>query len=121
MKLKITLVLAFFIASASTAFAQMGRMSTEERVKNVMEKLTPLNLTQEQQDKTKTVFTDFYNNQMEMMRKAREEGQMPDRSVFQKLTDDRDKELEVIFGKELFKKFKDEIEPSMRPQRRGNN
>ncbi|HRN71482.1 MAG TPA: hypothetical protein PLM81_00045 [Ginsengibacter sp.] len=120
MKSKITLALAFFIASATSAFAQMQRMSTEERVKNVMEKLAPLNLTQDQQDKTKTVFTDFYNNQMKMMQEARESGQMPDRSAFEKLTASRDKELQTIMGKDLFKKFKDDIEPSMRPQRRNN-
>lgn len=120
MKTKITLLMALFIATATGAFAQMQRMSIEDRVKGVMEKLAPLQLNQDQQTKTQTVFTDFYTNQQKAMQAARESGQMPDRSVFEKATADRDAALKGIFNADQYKKYKDEIEATLQPQRRNN-
>jgi periplasmic protein CpxP/Spy len=57
-------------------------------------------------------------------------GGQPDREAmrekFQKLAGERDEKLKGIFNEDQFKKWKDEIEPSLRPQRRnggggGNN
>lgn len=121
MKTKITMLLAFILSVSFTASAQMQRMSVEDRVKSVMEKLSPLNLNAEQQQKTQTVFTDFYNNLQKTMQEARDKGERPDRSVFQKATDDRDASLKNIFTDDQFKQYKNDIEPNLMPQRRGGN
>jgi len=50
-------------------------------------------------------------------------GGQPDRekmmSESKKLADERDVKLKAIFTADQFKKWKDEIEPSLRPQRGG--
>ncbi|WP_315819024.1 hypothetical protein [Paraflavitalea speifideaquila] len=65
-----------------------------------------------------------------MMEDMRAGGGQPDRDAMreksQKMATDRDDELKKIFDEGQFKKWKDEIEPSLRPQRRqggggGNN
>jgi hypothetical protein len=35
------------------------------------------------------------------------------------MSTERDEKLKAIFTEDQFKKYKDEVEPSMRPQRRG--
>ena len=50
-------------------------------------------------------------------------GGTPDRDQMreksQKMMADRDEKLKKIFNEDQYKKWKDEIEPSMRPQRQG--
>ena len=118
MKSKFTMLLAVILLATYSASAQMQRMSIEERVKMTMEKLEPLKLNAEQQKQTETVFTDYYKNAQKMMQEARDSGQRPDRSVFEKARDDRDESLKKIFTEEQYKKFKDEVESSLRPQRK---
>lgn len=113
-------MLAFLFAATFTTFAQGQRASIPDRVKMVMEKLSPLNLNADQQQKTEKVFTDYYTFMQKMMQDARSTGERPDRSVFQKATDDRDAALKNIFTDDQYKKFKDEIEETLRPQRRNN-
>ena len=74
-------------------------------------------MTSSEQDKTTAVFTDFYTAQDKMREDARASGNRPDRSVLEKMTNDRDEKLKAIFTDDQYKKFKDEIEPTLRPQR----
>ncbi|HSQ45043.1 MAG TPA: hypothetical protein VLM16_08610 [Ginsengibacter sp.] len=122
MKAKITMFIALFFAITISANAQQGmpRRTVEERVKMVMDKLTtPLSLDTAEQSKTAAVFTDFYTAQDKMRADARASGNRPDRSEFVKMMNDRDDKLKTIFTDEQYKKFKDEVEPTLRPQRGG--
>jgi hypothetical protein len=86
-----------------------------------MTKLTEsLKLDQAEQDKTKAVFTDYYTAQNKMREDARASGNRPDRSVFEKMMSDRDEKLKAIFTEEQYKKYKDEVEATLRPQRNRN-
>ncbi len=122
MKTKITMIVAFLIATATITNAQQQnfqRRTVEERVQSAMEKISdPLKLDKDQQDKTNAVLTDFYKAQDKMREDARAGGNRPDRSQFEKMTTDRDEKLKEIFNQDQFKKFKDEVEPSLRPQRK---
>lgn len=124
MKTKITTFIAFLFAMTISANAQQGmgmqRRTVEERVKSVMDKLTtPLSLDTAEQSKTVAVFTDFYTAQDKMRADARASGNRPDRSEFVKMMNDRDDKLKTIFTDDQYKKFKDEVEPTLRPQRGG--
>jgi len=122
MKAKITMFIALFFAITISANAQQGmpRRTVAERVKLVMDKLTtPLSLDTAEQSKTATVFTDFYTAQDKMRADARASGNRPDRTEFVKMMNDRDDKLKTIFTDDQYKKFKDEVEPTLRPQRGG--
>jgi hypothetical protein len=119
MKTKITMFIALLFAITINANSQgMQRMTVAERVKATMDKLaTPLNLDTAEQSKTAAVFTDFYTAQTKMREDARASGTRPDRSVFEKMMNDRDDKLKAIFTDEQYKKYKDEVEATLRPQR----
>lgn len=128
MKTKITMLIAFILMATTSIFAQgMQRKTVPERVKETMDKITaPLGLNESQVTSTSAAFTDYYNAQMKMFQDARASGARPDRSAFQKLAEDRDAKLKTIFTQAQYTKFKDEVEASLRPQRRqgqggGNN
>ncbi|MEO8823896.1 MAG: hypothetical protein ABI366_09990, partial [Ginsengibacter sp.] len=109
--------------ATSGIYAQgMQRRTVPERVKATMDKITPaLNLDATQQTQTDSAFSDYYNAQMKMFTDARASGNRPDRSEFQKLTDARDAKLKTIFTGDQYTKFKNEVEESLRPQRRQQN
>ena len=120
MKTKITMFIALLFTIAISTNAQQGmpRRTVEERVKSAMDKLTTsLTLDTAEQSKTTAVFTDFYTAQDKMREDARASGNRPDRSVFEKMTSDRDEKLKAIFTDDQYKKFKNEVEPTLRPQR----
>jgi len=119
MKTKITMFIALLFAITINANSQgMQRMTVAERVKATMDKMTtPLNLDTAEQSKTAAVFTDFYTAQTKMREDARASGTRPDRSVFEKMMNDRDDKLKAIFTDEQYKKYKDEVEATLRPQR----
>ena len=123
MKTKISMLVAFLFAATISTYAQQGmqRRTVEERVQAAMTKLTDsLKLDQAEQDKTKVVFTDYYTAQNKMREDARVSGNRPDRSVFEKMMNDRDEKLKAIFTEEQYKKYKDEVEATLRPQRNRN-
>jgi hypothetical protein len=123
MKTKISMLVAFLFAATISTYAQQGmqRRTVEERVQAAMTKLTEsLTLDQAEQDKTKAVFTDYYTAQNKMREDARASGNRPDRSVFEKMMSDRDEKLKAIFTEEQYKKYKDEVEATLRPQRNRN-
>jgi hypothetical protein len=101
MKTKIPMLVALFFTITISAFAQQGgwqRQTVEERVKSAMDKMnTSLNLNSAEQSKTAAVFTDFFTSQDKMREEARSSGTRMDRSVYQKMMDDRDAKLKTIF------------------------
>ena len=127
MKTKFVLVFAVLIAGTFIASAQGGgfpRRTVEERAKAAMDKLTDFKLDKDKSDQTDSVFTQFYRMQ-DVRRQEMMAGGSPDRdkmrAEMQKMGADRDDKLKKIFTEDQFKKWKDEIEPSLRPQRPGGN
>ena len=127
MKKAIFLLIAVAVAGIYTASAQGGgggfqRRTPEEQLKAVKEKLVDLKLTPEQTTKSDSVFVKYFRTREKMMEEMRAGGGQPDRDAMrekgQKMATDRDDELKKIFDEAQFKKWKDEIEPSLRPQRR---
>ena len=124
MKMKKQLVLMAIagVISIASVNAQDGRMrqTPEERTKTVMDKLADLKLSKEHSDKTDSVFIQFFTTQQKAMEEARASGAF-DREAFgakrKELADIRDGKLKLIFTPDQMKKWKDEIEPSLRPQR----
>ena len=116
---KILFVMFMLIAGVAVVNAQgPQRRTVEERVKAAMEKVTPaLSLDKTQEARTDSVFTSYYKG-MDKLRESMQPGTPPDRSVFEKLSNDRDEQLKKIFTADQFKKFKDEVEATLRPQRR---
>jgi periplasmic protein CpxP/Spy len=125
MKKQIAAVIITALFNIGTVSAQGGgggpRKTVPERVKEVMEKLADFKLEKPKSDMTDSIFTNFYTNQQKMMEEMRAGGGTPDREAMranrQKLVDERDMKLKAVFTEEQFRKWKDEIEPSMRPAR----
>lgn len=112
--------MAFMLFAGTMAVNAQGpqRRTVEERTKAAMEKITPaLQLDKTQETRTDSVFTDYYKA-MDKLRESMEPGTPPDRTVFEKVATDRDERLKKIFSPEQFQKFKNEVEASLRPQRR---
>ena len=114
------LALTCFMGSVMAQGGGMQRQTPEERTKATMEKLAPLTLTTDQTTKTTLVFSDFYNAQQKAMEEMRASGTM-DRDAMMAKRDElakaRDAKLKDIFTADQYKKWTDEIEPSLRPQR----
>ncbi len=121
--------LAFMLTAATgIAMAQGGggggfqRRTVEERVKIVHDKLD--SAFKPAADKLKeidVIFTDFYKAQDKMREEMMGGGERPDpqvmREKMQGMATERDDKLKKVLSEEQFKKWKEEIEPSMRPQR----
>ena len=124
---KTFLFIAIALVSVLTTRAQGGgggqQRTPEERVKQTMERLADLKLDKDQTEKTTAVFKEFYETRQKTMEELRAGGGAPDREAMrakmQKMNDERDEKLKKIFNEDQYKKWKDEIEPSMRPQRQG--
>jgi hypothetical protein len=122
MKTKITVLLSFILMASISSFAQGFQQRTvAERVKATMDKLSPLSLDESQMQKTGDVFTDYYTAQDKMRADARASGQRPDRSTFEKMSSDRNEKLKAIFTADQYTKYKNEVEATLRPQRRQGN
>jgi protein CpxP len=122
MKKQILLLVAAAVLSIATVNAQgFQRKTVEERVKETMDKIADFKLDKTNSDKTDSTFTTFYRAQQKMMEDMMAGGGQVDRDAMragrQKLADERDAQLKLIFTDDQYKKWKDEIEPSMRPQR----
>lgn len=124
MKKQIALsLMALFVTMASVMAQSQGgkRLTVAERVKVVNEKLADFKLDNDKLIKTDSVFTAYYTS----MQKQREEmmsgGGTPDneavRDKMLKLNIERDEQLQLIFTNDQFKKWKEDIEPALRPQR----
>ncbi|MBL7703667.1 MAG: hypothetical protein JNM14_15560 [Ferruginibacter sp.] len=124
--MKKQLVLTAFAALLSVAavIAQGGggqRMTPEERIKFTIEKMAPLNLDAATKAKSDAIITDFVNESQKAMDELRAGG--GDRETMmakrKELADARDVKLKAIYTEAQYKQWKDEIEPSLRPQRPG--
>ena len=122
MKKQLTLLLMAFFVGITGLMAQGGmqRQTPEERIKATMEKMTVLGLNEDQIKKTTLVITDFVGNQQKAMEDYRASGG-GDREVWmakrKEMEDARDKKLKEILTADQYKKWIEEIVPSMRPQR----
>ncbi len=122
MKKQIGLMLIAAIFSFTAATAQGGggqRMTPEERITFTIEKMAPLKLDSETKAKADVIIADYINGQQKAMDEVRaaggdREAMMAKRKEF---TDARDAKLKAIFTEAQMKQWKDEIEPSLRPQR----
>lgn len=97
------------------------RLTLEERIKAVNEKLADFKLDAGKLAKTDSIFTVYYNTLQKQRDEMRASGGEPDRDAMRekmlKLNIDRDEQLKSIFTDDQFKKWKNDIEPAMRPQR----
>ncbi|MEJ0103017.1 MAG: hypothetical protein WDO19_10855 [Bacteroidota bacterium] len=125
MKIKFVLIAAALFIAGLAANAQGGgfpRRTVEERVKAVDEKIAVFNLEKSKKDQVDTIFSQYYRT-VDAKRGEMMSGGSPDRdkmrTEMQKISGDRDDKLKNIFTDDQFKKWKDEIEPSLRPQRPG--
>lgn len=122
---KTILIIALAVCSLNL-LAQGGgfqRQTPEERTEAVMTKIAELKLDESTTAKAKIIFNDFFTAQQKAMEEMRSSGSMDREGMMQKrqeLVEARDKKLKEIFTKEQMKKWMDDIEPSLRPQRRGN-
>ena len=111
MKMKIGLLAVMMLAGVMIANAQGGggmQRSPEERSKRVVDTLTTVfKLDQGQQTQVTAAFMDFYKSMSQGM-------SAEDRT---KLMGDRDEKLKKVLSADQFKKYKDEIEPALRPRR----
>lgn len=127
MKVKHVFVLALVLSVSMTINAQGGpRRTVEERVKAIHEKLdSAFKLDADKQAKTDTVFANYYRQQDKLREEMRSGGERPDfqamREKMQPMIEARDKELKAILSEDQFKKWKEEIEPSMMQRRGGGN
>jgi periplasmic protein CpxP/Spy len=123
---KILFVALFLMLGTLAAQAQGGggfqRRTVEERVKMIHDKMD--SAFKPAADKLKEIdetFTAYYKAQDKLREEMMSGGERPDpqvmREKMQPLTDERDGKLKKILTEEQYKKWKEEIEPSMRPQR----
>ena len=124
MKKQIALSIVAMLVTVASIMAQgQGgpRMTVEERVKAVNEKLTDFKLASDKLAKTDSIFTAYYTTMQKERESMMSSGGTPDRDAMRakmlKLNIDRDEQLKLIFTDDQFKKWKDDIEPAMRPQR----
>jgi periplasmic protein CpxP/Spy len=125
---KAILLLTIAITGVLAVQAQGGgggfqRRTPEERLKRVKEKLADLKLDQDQTTKSDSAFMDYFKAQDKIFEEMRAGGGAPDRDAIrdkmQKVAAERDEKLKKIFTEDQFKKWKDDIEPTTRPQRGG--
>ncbi len=123
MKKQIVLMVAAALIGFSTVQAQGGfqRRTPEERTTTVMEKLADFKLDKEKADLTDSIFLHYYQAQQKMREEMMAGGGTVDRDAMrasmQKMSDERDGKLKLIWTEDQMKKWKDEIEPALRPQR----
>ena len=119
MKIKIFFVCVFVFVAGTLSVAQgFQRRTVEERTKRVVDTLTSVfKFDKTIQDQAFVVFTDYYKA-MDKLREGLPQGERPERTEVEKLSADRDEKLKKVLTEDQFKKFKDEIEPALRPRRR---
>ena len=121
MKKQFVLMVFAALFSVTLVNAQGGgggqRQTPEERTKATIEKMAALNLSADAKTKVEVVIADFNNTQQKVMTEMRAAGTMDRDAMMAKrkeLSDARDVKLKAILTEEQMKKWKDEIEPSMR-------
>ena len=115
-------VAALFSVTAVNAQGGGQRRTPEERVKIVHEKMdSAFKLEAAKQKQVDDIFLAFYQDSDKKMEEMRAGGGQFDRDAWNaartKMTDDRDAKLKGILTEAQLKTWKEQIEPSMRPQR----
>lgn len=121
MRTKFCLLIMLLFAGI-LANAQGQRRSVEERVQLAMEKMAELKLDKEQTEKTTAIFTETYKDQEKKMKEMRSSGTMDREAMMAyrtKATEERNEKLKVVLSEAQFATFKNDIEPSLQPQRGG--
>ena len=123
MKKQLLLGAFAILLSLGSVYAQDGQRQTpEERTKTAMEKIAVFNLDADAKSKTEVIISDYYNTAQKAMQAMRESGSTDREAMMAKrkeLATERDNKLKAIFTAEQFKKWQEEIEPGLRPQRSG--
>lgn len=122
------LLLAFLVLGLATANAQGGgggfqQRTVEERVKTIHEKMdSAFKPGDAKLKEIDGIFTAFYTAQDKARQELMSGGTRPSReemmAKMEPITTERDGKLKKVLTEDQFKKWKDEIEPAMRPQRR---
>lgn len=127
---KQVLLLAVAAITGFTAMAQGGgnfqRRTPEERLKPIHEKIdSAFKLDAAKMKQVDEIFLNSFKEQDKKMEEMRAGGGQMDRDAWQaarqKMTEERDTKLKAVLTEEQMKIFKDQIEPSLRPQRGGGN
>lgn len=120
-------------AAAITSFAAMAqgsgnfqRRTPEERLKPIHEKIdSAFKLDAAKLKQVDEIFLNSFKESDKKMEEMRAGGGQMDRDAWQaarqKMTEERDTKLKAVLTEEQMKIFKDQIEPSLRPQRGGGN
>jgi hypothetical protein len=125
--MKNRILLLFFLLFAAVAVNAQGggfqRRTVEERVKLVHDKMdSAFKPGAAKLTEIDNIFTEFYKAGDKVREELMAGGGRPDREAMQQkmqpIIDERDNKLKKTLTEEQFKKWKEEIEPSMRPQRR---
>lgn len=97
------------------------RQTPEERTKATMEKMAALKLDDATKAKVEVIIADFNNSSNKEMAAIRESGGDREEMMAKRaeLTEARDKKLKEVLTAAQMKQWKDDIEPSMAPQRGG--
>ena len=126
MKKQILVAAAAALFSVTAVNAQGGggfqRRTPEENVKIVHQKMdSAFKLDAAKQKQVDDIFLAFYQESNKKMEEMRAGGGQFDRDAWQaarqKMTDERDAKLKGILTEAQLKTWKEQIEPSMRPQR----
>ena len=113
-------IAAMFSITAANAQGGGGqRITPEERIKMTIEKMAPLKLDADTKAKADVIIADYVNGQQKAMDEIRAAGGDRDAMMAKRkeFSDARDVKLKAIFTDAQMKQWKDEIEPSLRPQR----
>jgi len=128
MKKQFLLLATALLVGTTTIYAQGGfqRQTPEERLKPIHEKIdSAFKLSAEKLAKVDSVFLESFKQQEAKMAELRSGGERPDREAMmamrQQLADERDNKLKEVLTEEQMKIWKNELEPSLRPQRGGGN
>lgn len=120
MKTKISLLLAILLAGTFAVNAQGGfqQRTVEERLAIAHSKLdSAFKLDAATLSRVDAEFTAYYKAQDAKRQELSGSDRETRMAEMKKLADARDEKLKKIFTEEQFKKWKDAIEPSLRPQR----
>lgn len=127
MKRLLVIAMLFLLSGSLSVMAQGGqRRTVEERVKRVHEKIdSAFKLEASKLTQVDSAFAAYYraSDKVRAELVAAAGGGRPDfqamRDKMQPYADTRDKELKSVLGDDNYKKWKDDIEPTMRGQRQG--
>lgn len=128
MKKQFLLLATALLVGTATMYAQGGfqRQTPEERLKPIHAKMdSAFKLDAEKLAKVDTIFLQSFKQQEAKMAELMSGGDRPDRETMmamrQQLADERDTKLKAILTEEQMKIWKNDIEPTLRPQRGGGN